>query len=143
MDINQTANCACFNLRKAARAVTQSYDEALKPIGLRATQLSVLNVIAIEGPAAMSELAQILVMDRTTLTRNIKPLMDKGYLKSVTGEDRRQRPIAITTKGKNQLKKALPYWQQAQKNVAAGLGMERLAELLNNLKETINLTYPQ
>ena len=61
MDINQTANCACFNLRKAARAVTQSYDEALKPIGLRATQLSVLNVIAIEGPAAMSELAQILV----------------------------------------------------------------------------------
>ena len=143
MDINQTDNCTCFNLRKAARAVTQAYDGTLKPIGLRATQLSVLNVIAIEGPAAMSELADILVMDRTTLTRNIKPLMDQGYLKSVTGEDKRQRPIAITAKGKKQLKKALPYWQQAQKNVAAGLGMERLVQLLSNLKETTKLTYPQ
>ena len=66
MDINQTDNCTCFNLRKAARAVTQAYDGTLKPIGLRATQLSVLNVIAIEGPAAMSELDDILVMDRTT-----------------------------------------------------------------------------
>ena len=66
MGINQTANCTCFNLRKAARAVTQAYDATLKPSGLRVTQLSVLNVIAIEGPAAMSELDDILVMDRTT-----------------------------------------------------------------------------
>ena len=143
MDINETKNCTCFNLRKAARAVTQAYDEALKPSGLRATQLQVLNVISLKGPAAMSEIANVLVMDRTTLTRNIKPLIDKGLLKSVAGEDRRQRPIAITTKGKQNLKKALPYWQKAQESFSKRLGMKRFAELLSNLEETINLTHPQ
>lgn len=143
MNINETKNCTCFNLRKASRAVTQAYDEALKPSGLRATQLQVLNVVAHTGPATMSDLANTLVMDRTTLTRNLKPLMNQGLLRNVAGEDRRQRPIAITNKGKQSLKKALPYWQQAQESVAKGLGTKRFAELLINLQETINLTHPQ
>ena len=72
------AACACANLRKAARVVTQAYDKALKPTGLRATQFTVIATLATEGDAPLTRLAEALVMDRTTLTRNLKPWSAKA-----------------------------------------------------------------
>ncbi|MEE9209045.1 MAG: MarR family winged helix-turn-helix transcriptional regulator [Kiloniellales bacterium] len=139
MDVTEPTNCTCFGLRKAARAVTQMYDQALKPSGLRATQLSLLAVTERAGPRRMAEIAELLVMDRTTLTRNLKPLLDQGLLERVAGADRRRRPIAITAKGRAALAQALPYWREAQMHMAGSLGRARWRRLLGDLRETVDL----
>ena len=139
MNATEPTNCTCFGLRKAARAVTQMYDQALKPTGLRATQLSLLFSVERTGPRGMAELAEQLVMDRTTLTRNLKPLLDRGLLKSVEGSDRRRRPIAITAKGRAALAQALPYWREAQARMTGGLGRVRWGRLLGDLRDTVDL----
>ena len=89
MDVNAPANCTCFNLRKAARAVTQAYDKEMKPSGLRATQFSLLRMVAKLGPVGIKDLAKALVMDRTTLGRNLKVLSDRDLLEIGEGDDRR------------------------------------------------------
>jgi hypothetical protein len=74
------AVCACFNFRKASRAVTQHFDEQLQPTGLRSTQLVILLAVAVYESSGMAELARALVMDRSTLTRNLRPLINQGLL---------------------------------------------------------------
>ncbi len=139
MNIKSVRTCACFNLRKAARAVTQLYDEVLAPSGLRGTQFSVLAVISAAGPATMTDLADTLVMDRTTLTRNLKPLLGRGLVERGEGEDRRQRPIAITPAGRDALGQALPLWEKAQARIAGGLGAARWKGMVGDLNEAIRL----
>lgn len=139
--LEDTAGCACLNLRGAARAVTQYYDEILKPSGLKATQFSVLAAVAEEGPASMTVISNALVMDRTTLTRNLKPLMDKGLVKeSKSKEDLRQRHISLTGQGKAALTKALPLWNQAQNQVIRGIGHARWQGMLRLLDEAVCLS---
>lgn len=137
MDANAPANCTCFNLRKAARAVTQVYDEALKPSGLRATQFSLLRVVENIGPSGIAELARALVTDRTTLTRNLKPLLDQKLLQVVDSADRRQRPIALTSRGRDRLAQALPPWREVQARFARGFGHSRWEGLLRDLDEAV------
>ena len=139
MNIKTVRTCACFNLRKAARAVTQLYDEVLAPSGLRGTQFSVLAVISAAGPATMTDLADTLVMDRTTLTRNLKPLLGRGLVERGEGEDRRQRPIAITAAGREALDQALPLWEKAQARIAGGLGAARWKGMVEDLNTAIRL----
>ena len=136
MDITDPTNCTCFGLRKAARAVTQMYDQALKPSGLRATQLSLLIAAERAGPRGIGELAELMVMDRTTLTRNLKPLLDKGLLENVEDADRRRRPIGITPAGREAMAQALPYWREAQSRMAGSLGHSRWWRLLGDLRDT-------
>src|SRR5689334_16622792 len=93
-------SCACFNLRKAARAVTQIYESALEPSGLKATQISLLVALALRGPLPLTRLASSLVMDRTTLTRNLMPLRKKGWIANERGPDRRERSVALTRAGR-------------------------------------------
>lgn len=139
--LDETAGCACLNLRGAARAVTQLYDEFLKPSGLKATQFSVLATVAKEGPASMTAISSALVMDRTTLTRNLKPLMDRGLVKEKKSSvDRRQRHISLTRAGKAALSRALPLWNQAQNQVVTGIGLARWQGMLRLLDETILLS---
>ena len=108
-------NCACFNLRKAARAVTQLYEAALAPSGIHATQFSVLTALALVDSAPLSRVADGLVMDRTTLTRNLRPLVRRGWVRIEAGdEDRRERYLSLTRSGRAALDRALPLWQQAQ-----------------------------
>jgi DNA-binding MarR family transcriptional regulator len=115
-------DCTCLALRKAARAVTQHYDRLLRPVGLRATQFGLLVVLTQSGPVPMSRLADLMGMDRTSLTRNLRPLETKGQVSvSEDAEDRRVHVVAITSKGRAALRTALPAWRQAQ----ASLG-ERL-----------------
>ncbi len=139
MDVMEPTNCTCFGLRKAARAVTQMYDQALKPAGLRTTQFSLLSVAEGSGPQGIGELAELLMMDRTTLTRNLKPLLDRGLLESVEGADRRRRPIAITAKGRAALARALPHWREAQARMAGSLGRSRWWRLLGDLRDAASL----
>jgi len=130
-------NCTNFNLRKAARVVTHLYDEMLKPSGLRSTQFSLLTVLSLGEAETISNLAHKLVMDRTTLTRNLKPLQSQRWIKRVSGEDRRTRAWAITPKGRKVLAQALPLWQKAQRDTMSLLGKERWNGLLDHLKVTI------
>ena len=116
------ANCACLKVRRAARAVTRAYDEALRPVGLRATQVSVLVAVAVGGAQSIAALAQSLDMDRTTLTRNLGPLQSEGLV--ALGEEgwRRSRKLGITEKGRARVRKSIPLWEAAQRDLKRRLG---------------------
>lgn len=133
------SSCACFNLRKASRVVTQHFDEILKPSGLLITQFTILVAIAMAKSGTINELAERLVMDRTTLTRNLKPMEREGWLKSEPGQDQRTRMISLTPDGEVALAKALPLWKQAQNGVEEALGPQRWNALLSHLAETTAL----
>jgi DNA-binding MarR family transcriptional regulator len=136
-DIGRT--CACFKVRKAARAVTKLYEEVLRPIGLRATQFSLLMAARVIGPVTVVKLAQITVMDRTTLTRNLQILEKRRLIEIKPGKDRREREVTLTASGMEVLAKAVPLWEQAQDRVRQGLGEERMRNLMNDLSEMISL----
>jgi DNA-binding MarR family transcriptional regulator len=139
--LNETPECACLTLRGTARAVTQMYDETLKPSDLKATQFSVLAAVAVEGPASMTAISKALVMDRTTLTRNLKPLMERGLVKEGVGaKDRRQRQIVITRAGNAALSKALPLWKKAHSQIVDGIGHARWQGMTRLLDEAITLS---
>jgi DNA-binding MarR family transcriptional regulator len=134
------AGCACFNLRKAARAVTQLYDSFLQPSGLRATQFTILAALDQTGPRKLSALAEALVLDRTTLTRNLKPLQRDNLIESRAADDRRVRELSITKTGKTRLADALPLWRQAQEDMKARIGAKSASALLDILQKTVTAT---
>jgi DNA-binding MarR family transcriptional regulator len=131
--------CACGRLRRATRALTQLYDDAMAPVGLRVTQFSLLRTLARDGPLRISELAERQLLDRTALSRNLDPLVDHGYIEIIRGDDARTREVALTRNGKAALKRAEPCWTQAQKIVAKRLGAERLEALITTLGELESL----
>ena len=133
------STCACFNLRKATRVITQHFDESLKPSGLLITQFTILVAVAMAKAGTINELAERLVMDRTTLTRNLKPLEREGWLKSEPGQDQRTRVMSLTAHGEAALAKAFPLWQQAQSEVEQRLGPQRMNALLAHLVATTAL----
>ncbi len=126
-------NCACFNVRKSARVLTQHYDTAMQSVDLRATQFTILGVLSAYSGITVTDLADILMMDRTTLTRNLRPLENKGLVKTRAGDDRRTRLIELSKKGKNKLEKAIPLWKQAQKDVTDYMGQNRFTDFLTEL----------
>lgn len=128
-DIARTiaTRCTALRVRSAARTLTRAYDEELRTIGLRMSQLTVLVGVAMFGDdgAPISALAAAIVMDRTTLTRNLRPLLDQGLLRSVPDrEDRRSRRIELAKKGEQMLARAFPLWQRAQTAIDASLGSQ-------------------
>jgi DNA-binding MarR family transcriptional regulator len=135
-DIGRT--CACFKVRKAARAVTKLYEEALRPIGLRATQFSLLMATRVTGPVTVVKLAQITVMDRTTLTRNLQILEKRRLIEINPGKDRREREVTLTALGMEILTQAVPLWEEAQDRVRQGLGEDKMRHLMDNLSEMIS-----
>lgn len=100
------------------RAVTQHYDDALRPVGLRITQFSVLGGL-LEGDARVRDLAEKLAVDDTTLTRSLRTMESNGWIRTRPGEDRRERIVSITADGKALLTKAEPLWRHAQESIAA------------------------
>jgi len=131
--------CACLNVRKAARAITQLYDEVLQPSGLRVTQFTLLVSIALAGEAPVTRLANALVMDRTTLTRNLALLEHHGLVAIAPGTDQRTRMVTLTNQGREALAKALPLWEKAQKRVVSGLGRKQWNTLLADLSNIVSL----
>jgi len=131
--------CACANLRKAARAVTQVFDDALAPSGLKVTQFTLLVTSRLVGESTINELAERMVMDRTTLSRNLKPLVRSGLLEMQPGEDGRTRLVQLTPAGEQALKEAYPLWQQVQQETVSALGEERHEALLGDIAQTVSL----
>ena len=129
------APCACGRLRRAARSLTQLYDDAMAPAGLRVTQFSLLSTLARRGPTRITELAAAQLLDRTALSRNLDPLAARGLVAIVPGRDARTREVAITPAGKAALRAALPHWERAQSAVAKRLGAARLHALIATLAE--------
>mgnify|MGYP001422028706 CR=1 FL=1 len=131
----QAVPCVGFNTRRATRLVTQYYDKALAPTGLRSTQYSLLNALSMLGEASMQDMSIMMAMDRTTLTRNLSPLLKKGLVKVSVGSDRRSRPIKITPRGKSALEEALPYWQKAQSHIVDSFGADNWDQLMRGLHQ--------
>ena len=134
----EPANCLCFNLRRTARAITQTYDAALAPLGLKATQFTVLQITAAAGGAPMSRLARQLGMDRTTLTRNLQPLEKKGLILLAAGKDRRERMVSLAEEGKELLTRATPAWESAQSRLYSALGPVAFSSLLDRLDSVVD-----
>lgn len=134
--------CACFNIRKAARVVTQFYDEALRSQSLRATQFTLLVAIRIRGPVTVKYLAETTLTDRTTLTRNLRPLEKQGLIRIEAGKDRRERMVTLTERGHKALVRAIPLWERTQAQVARGLGQERFRRLLSDLSAMVAVVQP-
>jgi DNA-binding MarR family transcriptional regulator len=127
-------SCACLRFRKASRSVTQLYDQFLAPSGLRANQLVVLLTAYTFNSSNLRKLADELAMDRSTLTRNLKPLISQRLLRTVPGEGRgRSRTVEVTTRGKRKLMSAAPYWQQAQESMCHRMGRDRIRRMVQDL----------
>jgi DNA-binding MarR family transcriptional regulator len=130
-------NCACHKARAAARAVTRTYDEALRPVGLRATQLAVLVAVTMNDAISINALAEFMGMDRTTLTRNLRPLEKEGLVARGSEGWRRSRALAITNKGRSRLRHALPLWSRAQQALKKRLGDRNWKVVRNGLDHLI------
>jgi len=122
-------SCKCWALRRASRAVTQHYEASFRGTGLRATQFTLLAILAQTGPLPLTELAAKLGLERTSLTRNLRPLEKRGFVISATDDDQRVRRIAITKKGEKAALAALDAWKQAQStvdDVLRGTGIDKI-----------------
>lgn len=121
--------CACANLRRASRAVSNYYDGVLRPSGLHVSQFTLLQALNEVPEISQKRLAELLEIDSTTLTRTLAPLRRKGWLRSEAGSDRRELRLSLTAAGKREYKQTLPYWQRAQKGLEQALGKETLGRL--------------
>ena len=137
MPATPSSTCTCFHLRRAARMVSQVYDRELAAVDLSLNEYSILRH-ASRGSCLLGELADTLGMERTTLTRNLRPLIDAGWIKEARGEDARQRVISLTARGSKRIVRALPYWQRAQQQVDAAYGDSKSKRLRSDL-EQLNL----
>lgn len=120
--------------------MTQLYDRALRPVGLRVTQFSILGKLREQGPIPLTELAEELVIDRTTLTRNLELLRRQGLTTSRPGADGRVREISLTRRGNALLEQAYPYWEEAQRRVEEALGENRVRRLFADLDRAVKAT---
>ena len=137
-DVSQIAkSCVCYNLRKTARAVTQLFNDALRPSGLTATQFNLLVALSLAGETTLSRLSEVLVMERTTLTRNLSRLEASDIIESRRGKDRRERWLRLTEKGSAVLGAAIPYWELAQSRIVKAMGDERIASMVAELRSTV------
>jgi DNA-binding MarR family transcriptional regulator len=132
--------CVNLNLRKASRAVSNYYDDVfLAACGLRATQIPPLVVLYLSGPRSINDIAEILALDRTTLTRNLRPLEKARLLEIAPGKDQRTRVVKITEPGKQVLANVLPVWEEAQAHMVNGLG-DRFNVMIDTLTDITKLT---
>jgi DNA-binding MarR family transcriptional regulator len=125
-----TQDCNCFALRSAARHISQLYDQFLAPAGLRGTQFSILAKLKRLGPTTINALADEMVMDRTTLGRNVLPLERDGLISiAPSAADRRAKELRLTKAGEQRLQQALAAWSHAQERFETSFGVKRAAEL--------------
>jgi DNA-binding MarR family transcriptional regulator len=128
-------DCNCFALRSAARHVSQFYDQFLAPAGLRTSQFSILAKLKRLGPMTINALAENMVMDRTTLGRNVLPLERDGLISiAPSPTDRRAKELRLTKAGEKRLQMALAAWSRAQEHFETSFGAKRAAELRTMLR---------
>jgi DNA-binding MarR family transcriptional regulator len=133
------AECACFDLRKATRAVSRMYDDFLRDEGLNITQFSVLRLICTEKALSISTLGRYMVMDRTSITRALAPLGRDGLINSRPGADKRIRIVSVTNKGRKLIEEAEPKWRQAQEALMETVGENRWHAMCTLLRDTTRM----
>ena len=138
--IMECRECTCFNLRKAARVVTQIFDNAMRSINLRATQFTLLALASVHGPITVTRLSEEMVADRTTLSRNLNPMEKSGLIRIEPGYDRRTRIVVITESGRRKLEEAYPLWKKAQQEIKDAMGADKWSTLISNSSELVSLT---
>ena len=131
--------CLCNALRQATRAVSRLYDEELRGVGLRTTQYSLLRRLSAAGEVRQRDLGGLTSLDETTLTRNLRPLIDGGWVATRPGEDRREKLIRLTDAGAAKLREARPAWERAQERLRSRLPKGTWASLLDLLPELTRL----
>jgi DNA-binding MarR family transcriptional regulator len=124
----------CGTFRRTSRALTQLYEEAIRPLGLRATQLTILQALSRAGEVSQGQLGEMLAMDSTSLTRTLAIMRRQGWITERRGEDRRERWLRLSKGGEAQLRRVLPVWEKVQSRLRGQLG----EQAWNNLLE---LTY--
>ena len=131
--------CLCATLRRGSRALTQLYDEALRPLGLQATQFTILQAMSRTGEISQGGLGEVLAMDSTTLTRTLQIMGREGWIAERCGEDRRMRLLRLAPAGRKQFQRALPGWEKVQARLGDELGGERWRDLLKLTNEVTTL----
>ena len=121
--------CLCASFRRAARALTQRYDEAVRPLGLRVTQFTILQALSLTGEVSQGKLGEILAMDSTTLTRTLEHMRRAGWVSRRRGADRREWRLQLSSTGRDQFRRALPAWKKTQQQMASQFGDERWHDL--------------
>jgi DNA-binding MarR family transcriptional regulator len=129
--------CACANFRRASRALTQLFDHALQPSGLRSTQLIILLEVAVAGSTTAPQLVRRLVIDPSTLARNLKLIAKQGWIKHKSAGNRRTQEIILSPRGFKAIQKAVPLWERAQSAFARALGEKRWRSLQSDLSASV------
>jgi len=127
--------CLCASLRRTSRALTQLYEEALRPLGLRASQFTILQVLSLAGEMTQGEMGKFLAMDSTTLTRTLAIMSRHGWITRRRGDDRRESRIELSRTGKARFRQALPHWEKVQALVRKKLGGSRWDELMQSTND--------
>lgn len=135
--------CMCANVRRAARALTQRYDEALRPLGLTVTQFSILQAVSLIGEPTQGELGELLAMDSTTLTRTLAIMTRNGWIGKHYGADRRERRLRLTRAGEAEFNRAAPSWRNTQEALREQLGKGRWDELTKLISDTTSILAEQ
>lgn len=126
--------CLCSTLRRATRALTATYDAALRPAGLRVTQFSILRMLERLGPMPVTRLAAEAVLDRSTMGRNLDPLERRGFVRlTVNAADQRERVASLTEAGRDALVAAVPLWREAQGRIEMALPTTVVADITGRL----------
>ena len=131
--------CACFDLRRATRAVSRMYDDFLRDAGLNITQFSMLRLICAEKELSISTLGRYMVMERTSITRALAPLERDGLIHSRPGTDKRIRVVSVSTKGRRLIAGAEPKWRQAQEALLEMIGEDRWRAMGTALRDTTRI----
>lgn len=129
------ATCACSTVRLASRAITNFYDGVLAPSGLRSTQFIVLVGVFRGFGTTLTGLGRVLGVDRTTLSRNLRPLRRRGFVTATRAADRRGRTLQTTPRGERFLARTIPHWQEAQQRVVAAIGGDKWIALGGDLRD--------
>ena len=137
--VQSAPRCNCSALRQAARRVTQFYDHALAPTGLRVTQLPILRILSEQGPLPMGALADAMVMDRATLGHNLRPLEGQGLVDLRPGADKRVKLVALTDAGARKLAEAIEPWRAAQSRFEDAFGRDAALALRAALARVASL----
>lgn len=138
MDVMVAAlsTCSCSGLRRTVRVVTNHFDKAFEPLGLKCSQINVLMATAVHGPATVRTLAEVVVLDASSMSRALDPLEREGLIARDVGESRRDRQVSITEAGMAKLMEAGPIWQKAQAEFGEILGTENMEAFNEILQRT-------
>jgi DNA-binding MarR family transcriptional regulator len=135
--------CFCSTVRRTSRSLTQLYEDALRPLGLRATQFTILQALALTGQVSQGRLGEILAIDSTTLTRALEIMRRRGWITERRGKDRRERWLHLAIKGEKQFSRALPIWEKVQTNLRHRIGKQNWEKLLQLADQVTNVVTTQ